>query len=100
MWYQLMMLNLGDSHSIPSPLDPAFFPGVVQQFYPEQASAILQSGIYDPTELSSADATRDSLVALGTDFNWCAEIAAHLAEHVYSLSRPLGSARTSRRQSI
>ncbi|GAA5830817.1 hypothetical protein JCM11251_001085 [Rhodosporidiobolus azoricus] len=50
--------------------DPAVFPLAVGLAYPDQASSILASGLYDPDTAANADSVRESLLRLNTDFSW------------------------------
>ncbi|SCZ93319.1 BZ3500_MvSof-1268-A1-R1_Chr6-2g08606 [Microbotryum saponariae] len=73
----------------PSTASPAYFPMVIERFFPERAAAILGSGLYDPSLLpNDDDALRDQFSRVGTDFVFtCAtqQVALNLTRAGYQI---------------
>ncbi|KAK4049035.1 hypothetical protein OIV83_004396 [Microbotryomycetes sp. JL201] len=62
---------LGIFGLFPEPQSPAVFEPIVHATYGERASDIIASNVYTPAnDLRYADATRDAMASLGTDFTW------------------------------
>ncbi|KDE03007.1 hypothetical protein MVLG_06475 [Microbotryum lychnidis-dioicae p1A1 Lamole] len=77
------------SEIFPSTTSTAYFPMVIERFFPERAAAILGSGLYDPSLLpNDDDALRNQFSRVGTDFIFtCAtqQVALNLTRAGYQI---------------
>ncbi|KAM0787392.1 hypothetical protein ACM66B_003477 [Microbotryomycetes sp. NB124-2] len=62
--------SLGIYALFPEPQPAAVFEPVVQAMYGERALNVFNTNVYSPVKSSAADATRDAMTRLGTDFTW------------------------------